>query len=268
MRSYRRPTAHWQNGASIGNGDLGGAVFGGGRETAGLVGVTMNKIDVWDERYDRRGHRYHHLDELRGLAAEHAATEDGRAFLKQIEPYGVVGLPNLDYQTSWYEATYPYPYAPPTTKPVGMVQIDPGADCEDFAARLSLHRASVDVVLEAAQQQARLVTFVDANSNTLVARVVRQGMFARPIAFHLVRTVDEQLGLPEVEAEGDHFWLRYSFPDGFSYVVWGVVVGGVVVRAETSEGLWTDIEARNGWLPEGGMHNREVQIEANERRAA
>ena len=87
---FRRPAPFWQNGLSIGNGDLGGSVFGGGAEADGIVGITLNKIDLWDHRYDRLGHRYHTLAELRELIARHSGTEEGRRKLDGIEPYAVV----------------------------------------------------------------------------------------------------------------------------------------------------------------------------------
>jgi hypothetical protein len=100
---YQRPTPWWQDGLTIGNGDLGGAVFGGGPESDGKIGVTLTKVDVWDERYDRKGHRYHTLAELRKLIAEHAGSEEGRKILNSLEPYGTVGV------DEWYRKTYPYP---------------------------------------------------------------------------------------------------------------------------------------------------------------
>ena len=45
---YQHSTPYWQNGLAIGNGDLGGAVFGGGEKSDGVIGVTLNKVDVWD----------------------------------------------------------------------------------------------------------------------------------------------------------------------------------------------------------------------------
>ena len=40
--------------------------------------MTLNKVDLWDQRYDRQGHRPHTLAELRALVPEHAGTEQGR----------------------------------------------------------------------------------------------------------------------------------------------------------------------------------------------
>jgi hypothetical protein len=88
--AYQKATPYWQNSLSIGNADLGGAVFGGGAESGGVIGVTLSKVDIWDERYDRMGQRYHKLSELRRLVAENKDTEEGRKFLHNLEPYGMV----------------------------------------------------------------------------------------------------------------------------------------------------------------------------------
>jgi hypothetical protein len=138
---YQRPTPYWQNGLSIGNGDVGGSVFGGGPESDGLIGIALNKVDVWDERYDRKGHHVHTLAELRALVAEHAGTEEGRKYLNSLEPYGLVAEPG------WFSKTYPYPYSPPTCKPTGVVRIDPGAAFERLESRLSIHRGEVTFTL-------------------------------------------------------------------------------------------------------------------------
>jgi hypothetical protein len=258
---YQRPTPWWQDGLTIGNGDFGGAVFGGGPESDGKIGVTLTKVDVWDERYDRKGHRYHTLAELRKLIAEHADSEEGRKILNSLEPYGTVGV------DEWYRKTYPYPYFPPTVKPVGMLRVDPGGSFEDFEARLSVHRAEVRFDLGDKSRGATLSIFVDANGNLLVIHLERYGDFDHPISLEMARYVDEQLGQPELEVDEEGFWHRYPFPGGFSYALVGVVTETPVDYCERFEAEWRDVEARTAWVPEkrGYMRNFEVEIHAPER---
>lgn len=258
---YRRPARRWQNGLTIGNGDLGGAVFGGGKESAGIIAATLSKVDVWDERYDRKGHRCHTLAELRELIAANAGSAEGRKRLNELEPYGLVA------EADWFKRTYPYPYSPPTPKPCGIVRVDPGGAFEAFEARLSVHRGAVEFALGDEQRGAAVSIFIDANSNLLVVRVRRHGQHDRPIRFELARYVDDQLGEPEVAAEEGRLWHRYVFPDGFAYAACGVVAGGEVAGAETSRGRWRDVQAMNGWTGGGHMRNWQVDLEAPERQA-
>ncbi len=258
---FQRPTPWWQNGLSIGNGDLGGAVFGGGVKSKGVISVALSKVDVWDERYDRKGHRVHTLNELRGLIADNAATEEGRKTLNSLEPYGLVAEPG------WYKKSYPYPYSPPTCKPTGVVRVDPGAIFERFESRLSIHRGEVTSALRGPGKGASVTTFVDAHSNLLTVRVERRGDYDRPISLQIARYVDEQLGEPEVGAEGNEFWHRYVFPDGFTYALFGIVAEGVVERADTGEGGWSDIQPMNGWTGTGTMRNWEAELTGKERHA-
>ena len=53
---YKRPTPHWQNGLTIGNGDLGGAVFGGGPDSNGIVAFYDDGGSI--------GRRYARMDEV------------------------------------------------------------------------------------------------------------------------------------------------------------------------------------------------------------
>jgi hypothetical protein len=258
---YQRPTPYWQNGLSIGNGDVGGSVFGGGPESGGLIGIALNKVDVWDERYDRKGHHVHTLAELRALVAEHAGTEEGRKHLNSLEPYGLVAEPG------WFQRTYPYPYSPPTCKPTGVVRIDPGAAFERFESRLSIHRGEVTFTLGDGDKGAEVAASIDANSNTLALRVDRRGDFDRPISFQMARYVDEQLGRPEVGAEGNSFWHRYVFPDGFTYALFGIVSKGELASRDTSEADWTDTQPMTAWVGGGRMRNWEVEIKGKEHRA-
>jgi hypothetical protein len=260
---YQRPTPWWQNGLSIGNGDVGGSVFGGGPESDGLIGIALNKVDVWDERYDRKGHHVHTLAELRKLVAEHAGTEEGRKYLNSLEPYGLVAEPG------WFSKTYPYPYSPPTCKPTGVVRIDPGRcpPTGGFESRVSIHRGEVTFALGDDDKSAEVTAFIDANSNTLVLRVERLGEFDRPISFQMARYVDEQLGEPQVSAEGNSFWHRYTFPDGFTYALFGIVVEGEVASGRTSDADWQDIQPMTGWVGGGRMRNWEVELKGKERRA-
>jgi len=258
---YHRPTSWWQNGLSIGNGDVGGSVFGGGPESDGLIGVALNKVDVWDERYDRKGHHVHTLAELRALVAEHAHTEEGRKKLNSLEPYGLVAEPG------WFQNTYPYPYSPPTCKPTGVVRVDPGARFARFESRLSIHRGEVTFALGDDGKSAQVSAFTDANSNVLALRVSRRGEFDRPISFQIARYVDEQLGEPEVAGEGNRFWHRYVFPDGFTYALFGIVTEGEVASQRTGEADWTDIQPMTGWVGGGRMRNWEVELKGRERRA-
>ena len=258
---YQRATPWWQNGLSIGNGDLGGSVFGGGAESGGVIGVALSKVDVWDERYDRKGHHVHTLAELRKLVAENADTEEGRRKLNSLEPYGLVAQPG------WFQKTYPYPYSPPTCKPTGVVRIDPGAAFEKFESRLSIHRGEVTFTLGGDDRDVRVTAFIDTNSNVLVLRVDRRGDFDKPISFQIARYIDEQLGQPEVGAQGNEFWHRYVFPDGFTYAVFGIVAEGQVVTGSTGEADWKDIQAMTGWVGGGQMRNWEVELQGKERYA-
>ena len=303
---YQRPTPYWQNGLSIGNGDVGGSVFGGGlrepqaaRPAAdrhplptgaggtgaspqaehpwgehghsqggcpwhpadGVIGIALNKVDVWDERYDRRGHHVHTLTELRALVGEHAGTEEGRKYLNSLEPYGLVAEPG------WFQRTYPYPYSPPTCKPTGVVRIDPGAAFGRFESRLSIHRGEVTFTLGDGDKSAEVAAFIDANSNTLALQVDRHGDFDKSISFQMARYVDEQLGRPEVGAEGNSFWHRYVFPDGFTYALFGLVADGEIASGRTGEADWQDIQPMTAWVGGGRMRNWEVEIKGTEHRA-
>ncbi len=258
---FCRPTRWWQNGLTIGNGDVGGAAYGGGAASDGVIGIALNKVDVWDQRYDRKGNRVHTLAELRRLAVQHAATQEGRKMLNSLEPYGLVA------ETDWFKKSYPYPYAPPTCKPIGVVRLDPGAAFERVESRLSIHRGEVSFALGEAERGARVETFLDANSNVLAVRLRRYGDFDRPVAAQLSRYVDEQLGEPELGAEGCALWHRYVFPDGFTYAVYGLVAEGELAQAGTEEGQWRDIQAMSGWAKPGTMRVWEVEITAPERRA-
>ncbi|KPK84217.1 MAG: hypothetical protein AMJ81_06235 [Phycisphaerae bacterium SM23_33] len=240
---FLQPAPFWQNGLCIGNGDLGGAVFGGGPETGGVIAVTLNKTDLWDHRYDRQGHRYHRLTELRQLIARHAGTEAGRRKLDQLEPYGVVGPPGS------HQKTYPYAYSPPTPKPVGIVRVDPGQVFEKFRCRLSIHRAEVEFTLGDPTQGARVWVFIDANSNVFAVRVQRSGTFNRPITVELARYVDDQLGEPEVQAQAESLRIRYVFPDGFTYAACGVVAEAQAAQAGTAGGVWREVQAQTASPP-------------------
>jgi hypothetical protein len=152
---------------------------------------------------------------------------------------------------------------------VGIVRVDPGGTFGEFEARLSIHRAEVAFDLADGARGARVRTFIDANSNVLVVRVERRGTFGRPIRIQLARYVDDQLGRPEVEVQGDELGIRYVFPDGFTYAAHGILAEGKAAHAAGDEGVWRDVEARNGWVPGGGgtMRNWEVELEFPERRA-
>lgn len=261
---FQRPTRWWQDGLTIGNGDLGGAVFGGGPETNGMVGITLSKVDVWDERYDRRGAQYRPLAEVRRLIAEHSGTEEGRKFLDTLEPGCIVADKN------WVRESYPYAYEPPTPKPSGLVRIDLGAVLEPFEERLSIHRGEVTFTVGDRKKGATISTFVDADSNVLVVQVKRRGGYDRPITLEFARYVDEQLGEPEVSVEGTDFWHRYVFPDGFTYALYGIVAEGEVAKTGTGSGEFRDIEARTGWeIRNGrrGMKIWEVELHLPERKA-
>jgi hypothetical protein len=257
---FYRPSAIWQNGFIIGNGDFGGTVFGGGEENDGAIGITLNKVDVWDERYDRKCHRYHTLSELRELILENRDTEEGRQKLNSLEPYCMVGKGE---KNAWYQNSYPYAYAPPTVKPTGMLRIHAGRASGSYEARLSVHRAEASIRTGEPGQGCLVSTYIDANRNVLVAHIQRSETPA-PFAVEFSRYVDETLGEPEIGAEGSAFWHRYRFPDGFVYAVYGIVSEAAVERSETLRGTWRDIQARNGWIPgkRGYMRNWDEEITA------
>jgi hypothetical protein len=237
-------------------------VFGGDEESGGVIGITLNKMDVWDNRYDRRGQTYAPLEEMRRLIREKSGTPEGREELRQLEPYCLVAA------SDWHRGTYPYAYSPPTPKPLGLVRVDPGAAYETFESRLSIHRGEVSYMLGTAQRGANIEAWIDANRNALIVRLERHGAHERPIAVELSRYVDPDLGEPEIQVEGSTFWHRYVFPDGLSYVVFGVV-DGQIEHSELGGGEWRDVEARNGWIREepGYMRTWEEEIALPERHA-
>ncbi|MCC7358562.1 MAG: hypothetical protein IT317_03745 [Anaerolineales bacterium] len=242
---FHRCEPRWQNGQAIGNGDLGGAVFSGegGGET--WLGVTLNKVDVWDERYDRQGHRYYSLAELRALIAEHAHTDEGRQFLRRLEPYCIVGQ---GAHNEWYQQSYPYAYAPPTPKPVGRVRVGLGGVGASVEQRLSLARGEVTFTAGGAAAGVTVTAHIDAHRNVLVLRVERRGPATRPLTLEFWRYADEQLGVPDFTVGPSSFSHQYAFPEGLTYAVAGLVEAAGQVSAEKVTGVWQDIEARTGWV--------------------
>ena len=258
---FRRPEPLWQNGLSIGNGDLGGAVFASQAAGQTRLGVTLNKVDVWDERYDRKHHRYHTLAELRALIQEHAGSETGRQTLRSLEPYCMVGHGE---HNEWYQQTYPYAYAPPTPKPVGRLSVSLGAAYAPFEQRLSVHRAEVTFTLGDHASGATASFYVDAQANVLVVNVARHGAATAPLVIEFWRYADDQLGVPELGAAPAGFWHRYAFPEGLTYAVHGRAQCAGPVMAEEQAGVWQDVQARNGWIPgqPGYMRNWDETIQA------
>jgi hypothetical protein len=257
---FRRPEPLWQNGLAIGNGDLGGAVFASQAEGETRLGLTLNKVDVWDERYDRKHHRYQTLAELRQLIRAHAGTDEGRQKLRTLEPYCMVGHGE---HNEWYQQTYPYAYAPPTPKPVGRVSVSLGGEYAPFEQRLSPHRGEVTFTLGAAAAGAAASICIDANANVVILHVERRGPAAAPLVVEFWRYADDQLGEPELGTTPDGFWHRYTFPEGLTYAVYGLVECDGPITAEARTGRWQDIQARNGWIPgqPGFMRNWDETLE-------
>jgi hypothetical protein len=255
---FLRPTRWWQNGLSLGNGDLMGAVFGGG--SSGPLSVALSKVDVWDERYDREGYRLHTLAELRELIQEHSATPEGRSRLNSLEPYCKAADP------AWYRESYPYPPSPPTCKPVGVVTVDPGGSFDQFECRLSIHRGEVSFLLSGDDGEAEARFYIDAGSNVLAVTLRRRGSFSKPIFLEISRYRDGQLGEPELRAEVSGLGHRYLFPDGFSYALWATLSPQAEGK-EMGTREWKDLQAMTGWSRAGEMRIWDREIEGAERYA-
>jgi alpha-L-fucosidase 2 len=204
----------WADGFPIGNGHFGAMIWQPEDPDRLVFGVT--KLDVWDYRF--REDPLVPFDRFKELLK--TDPEQARRAIRE-EP--------------GYDVPYPCP------KPCGTLSlgIDEGflplnATLCRQSQRLRLVDATVECEYELSTKAVRVQGFVAPEANVLAIRVENTWVHdhfrqahRQPIV--LSREFDETLGLPQTGVHGGILFIRYVFPDGFTYVM-AVAVSGVAVE--------------------------------------
>lgn len=192
---YKVPSRIWQDGFPMGNGDVCAlAYIPEGFEW----GIT--KVDVWDRRFDRNKHQLTPHDKVIELI-------ETKNFQKLREIHDFEGIP-------YKKCPYPNP------KPCGKLRINfSSVSNADFLQRLSIYDAITTHSYQSAECEVNVSSFVDACRNLTVIKWTENAEESVTRSIELHRWTDSVLGEPIVDSDGKYFWVDYTFPDGFRYVM-------------------------------------------------
>lgn len=205
---YEKAAAEWEQHIPMGNGSMGGALWG-----EGPLFITLDRYDVWENRsgcaIDREAYTY---ENLRRLAAEGNASEVSRIFEPELGALYQKGTPPVF----------------PTKLPMGRAKIAFSEPLTAFRARLSLCDGTVTGMLDFPGGQGTFTAFLHACRDVLsvelhLPRGVEISFFGAEPVLGEVRKILKSWGYPEPEygkSDGMDYWRQQIPEQGETCVIW------------------------------------------------
>ena len=181
---YKTMPTRAEDGLPVGNGRVGALVY-----FPGHFGASISKIDVWDNRQPP------------------VVDIDHTKLLELLKNREIVSLRNTGIGKP---EDFPYP----SPKICGRLKIESPQSKRGagFEQRLSLYEAKVETKSGAE----KYTTFICPEKNIMAVKFT--GSERKVIELH--RETDKVMGkAPLMGSEGRCFWVDYTFPDGFRYVM-------------------------------------------------
>ncbi|MCX6985602.1 MAG: glycoside hydrolase N-terminal domain-containing protein [Lentisphaerae bacterium] len=191
----------WQNGSPIGNGHFGAMVY----QPENSIEFAVAKLDVWDRRAEMPPQIP--FSKIREIIKDNP---------EKLTPALQVEFPSEN-------SIMPGP------KPCGKLNISADKSFIDLTVfsreqKLDLGKAVCSGTYEVSSKQMGFESFVDPSHNLLAVKMEdlwtdRKLNCSYVQEVVLAREIDYQLGLPVLSYDNGISYVRYSFPDGFEYVM-------------------------------------------------
>lgn len=222
---YEEAPKIWQDGFPIGNGDMGALVY-----TSVYPEWTINKVDVWDERYPNRKKVLTINEVKHGLKKGLTAQK-----LDELESSVSSGLH-------------------PSPKTCGQLRITKIgysgillSPAPKIKQRLHLYDGRVSMEIDKHMVHSKLDTFINANRNVLVVRMKDVSPFSWNNEIQLYKHEDINLPNPKLKAEGNKMIIDQKLPDGKRYVI--VAKVELKESSSTKELKWVKENVRKKYVP-------------------
>lgn len=228
---YEFPPRYELDGFPLGNGHLGGMVYA---PHPGEIEFDINKLDIWDRRY-ANFELTTHSEVMKIL------EEKGPSYLSKCL---------MEKEGKGMDSPYPVPKRCGSLRIWSKIQLNflpLDISVRDERFELELYNATLDISYKTNISNTLVNIFVYSKDNIIVIKEkdwCERRLIQR---FELFRNSDIFIETkPQIVIEDDYIGIRYTFPDGFEYIILAKIDANKLRKKSVDNRIWYEFELNKG----------------------